>query len=429
MPEKIIHQTFKNTTQLGRVGAVKGLKLWKRHKAPNPALNTPRRNEPVATDTINGAVPAVDNGSTAAQIFIGRISGLCEAEGIGTSDKQYAEALANHIRRYGAMDQIISDVAKAQISKRVNELLNTLMIDQQISEPHNKNQNYAERVWRDLKRMVERVLDFSDAPAYTWLLALQYVCFIKNHVAQEKLGWRTAIEWVLGFTPDISVLLIFTFWEPVYYAVDEAHWPRDTREAMGRFVGISNGVGNAITFKILTENMKVIRRSVVRSGAGQGIFVNLRANKEAPQLAPPVLNRQVRFGDQVYPIFVDEKHSRGDSDVDTDEENGKPLKDVVGDEPTKTPQNTQDRGPSIPHNGELPSIAEDGEYLDMRREVNETLQVETVGEDDDLEEEEEPIISEAAEHPDKVRKEEIMRSLHGNSIQENGNLPTIDIKD
>ena len=126
MPERSTHQTYKNTTQLGRVGAVKGLKLWKRNKAPNPALNTPRRNEPVATDTIYGAVPGtIDNGSTvtAAQIFIGRISGLCEAEGIGTSDKQYAEALANHIRRYGAMDQIISDAAKAQISKRVNELL------------------------------------------------------------------------------------------------------------------------------------------------------------------------------------------------------------------------------------------------------------------------------------------------------------------
>ena len=79
MPEKTIHQTFKNTTQLGRVGAMKGLKLWKRHKAPNPALNTPRRNEPVATDTIYGAVPAVKNGSTAAQIFIGQISALCEA--------------------------------------------------------------------------------------------------------------------------------------------------------------------------------------------------------------------------------------------------------------------------------------------------------------------------------------------------------------
>lgn len=43
LPEKTIEKTFQNTTQLGRLGAVKGLKLWKRWKAPNMALNVPRR--------------------------------------------------------------------------------------------------------------------------------------------------------------------------------------------------------------------------------------------------------------------------------------------------------------------------------------------------------------------------------------------------
>ena len=128
-PVDKIKKTFQNTTQLGRLGAVKGLKLWKRHKAPNPALNIPRRNEPVATDTIYGpGCPAVDNGSTAAQFFVGRKSGFCAVEGLGRSDKRFPVALMNHIRRYGAMDQIISDNAKAQISSRVEEILNALMI-------------------------------------------------------------------------------------------------------------------------------------------------------------------------------------------------------------------------------------------------------------------------------------------------------------
>ena len=94
------------------MGAVKGLKLWKRHKAPNPALNTPRRNEPVATDAIYGpGCPAVNNGSTAAQFFVGRKSGFCAVRGLGKSDKRYLAALMNHIQRYGAMDQIASDNA------------------------------------------------------------------------------------------------------------------------------------------------------------------------------------------------------------------------------------------------------------------------------------------------------------------------------
>ena len=131
------------------MGAVKGLKLWKRHKAPNPALNTPRRNEPMATDTIYGpGCPAVNNGLTAAQFFAGRKSGFCAVEALGKSDKRYPAALMNHIRRYGAMGQIVSDNAQAEISKRVQHVFNKLQIKDWTSEPHNKNQNFAERVLR-----------------------------------------------------------------------------------------------------------------------------------------------------------------------------------------------------------------------------------------------------------------------------------------
>ena len=53
----------------------------------------------------------------------------------------------NHIRRYGAMDTIISDNAQAQISRRVEKILNSLQIKDWTSEPCNKNLNFTERVW------------------------------------------------------------------------------------------------------------------------------------------------------------------------------------------------------------------------------------------------------------------------------------------
>ena len=47
----------------------------KRHlKSRNPALNVPRRHEPVATDTIFSDTPAVDSGVKQAQVFVGRDS-------------------------------------------------------------------------------------------------------------------------------------------------------------------------------------------------------------------------------------------------------------------------------------------------------------------------------------------------------------------
>ena len=315
-PVDVIEKTFQNTTQMGRKGAVKGLKLWKRHKAPNPALNITRRNEPVATDTIYGpGCPAVDNGSTAAQFFVGRKSGFCAVEGLGKSDKRYPVALMNHIRRYGAMDQIISDNAKAQISSRVEAILNMLQIKDWTSEAHKKNMNFAERIWRDIKRKSETTLNFSNAPAFVWLLALEYVCFIQNHTAQESLDWRTPTEWLLGYTPDITALLCFHFWEPIYYAVDEASYPSNPDEALGRFVGISDVVGSTVTFKILTEDMKVISRSTVRTATKEHAYQNRRANAKAPILATKKTTANLKIGDEIEPVSEEYIPDEVDKDI------------------------------------------------------------------------------------------------------------------
>ena len=46
----------------------------KRHLiSRNPALNVPRRHEPVATDTIFSDTPAADSGVKQAQVFVGEI--------------------------------------------------------------------------------------------------------------------------------------------------------------------------------------------------------------------------------------------------------------------------------------------------------------------------------------------------------------------
>ena len=95
-----------------------------------------------------------------------------------------------------------------------------------------------------------------------------------KHTAQERLGWRTPTERLLGYTPDITVLLQFTFWEPVYCASNEATFPEDPSKELGRFVGIADVVGATVTYKILTEEMKVISRSIVRTATKGGVFQN-----------------------------------------------------------------------------------------------------------------------------------------------------------
>ena len=79
-----------------------------------------------------------------------------------------------------------------------------------------------------------------------------------------------------GLTCDISPLLRFHFWKPIYFNFDDSNFPSDSKEEAVRFVCISKIVGNDINLFILriTTN-KVISRSNVRP-SGEPSSPNLR---------------------------------------------------------------------------------------------------------------------------------------------------------
>jgi hypothetical protein len=70
-----------------------------------------------------------------------------------------------------------------------------------------------------------------------------------------------------GGTPDISHILMFYWFEPVLYLDPVARFP-ETTEKPRFFVGFADNVGDALTFKILKNDLStVLNRSVVRSAA------------------------------------------------------------------------------------------------------------------------------------------------------------------
>jgi hypothetical protein len=93
-----------------------------------------------------------------------------------------------------------------------------------------------------------------------------------------------------GSTNDISPLLCFHFWEPVYYKFDDSDFLSDSREKCGHFVGISKSVGHAMTLKILTDDtLKVIHQSNVRSALNPHAK-NLRLDPLEPgNVATPII--------------------------------------------------------------------------------------------------------------------------------------------
>jgi hypothetical protein len=96
------------------------------------------------------------------------------------------------------------------------------------------------------------------------LLALQYVCFLLNHMYNETLT-SVPLTCLQGETVDISAFLRFHFWQPVFYKLSESYFPSESKEALGHVVGVSEHCGHALTYKVISsESDVIIYRSLLR---------------------------------------------------------------------------------------------------------------------------------------------------------------------
>jgi Reverse transcriptase (RNA-dependent DNA polymerase) len=261
LPTDTIKNTFQHTTQYGHLPV--GTLLKRRYKSPNPALNVYCRNESLACDVVYSNTPAVDNGSKLAVIFVGLDTQVTDIYGI-KSDKQFVNTLEDNIRERGAPNKLISDRGSVEVSNRVLDILRALCISDWQSEPKMQHQNHSERRYQTIKTAANRVMDRTGAPPSTWLLCLMYVCYLLNHTYNDNIK-NVPLTALTGETVDTSVLLQFSFWQKVYYRQFGTGFPSASREAVGHIVGISEHVGHALTWKILTaDTNKIIYRSLVR---------------------------------------------------------------------------------------------------------------------------------------------------------------------
>ena len=221
-----------------------------------PWANVPRRQEPVATDTIWSDTPVVDGGEMAAQLYVGRKTLVTDVYGMKT-EKQFVGTLEDNIRKRGAMSKLISDRAQSEVSEKSHDVLWMYLTDDYQSEPYHQHQNFAENRIGTVKDYTNCVLDCFGAPASVWLLALIYVCYLLNHVASPALNWQTPLQVLYGITPDISALCQFHFWEPVYYSTDNK-FPSDSPEKTGCWVGIAENCGDLLTYLILTDDTQKV---------------------------------------------------------------------------------------------------------------------------------------------------------------------------
>jgi hypothetical protein len=243
--------------------------MQKHFKSRLPAYNVHRWNESVATDTFFCDTPDHDDGilghagTTMAQLYVGKTSSKTVVYPMCLKSDM-SKTLEDLIRNHGAPNSLFSDNAKAQCGKRVLDILCLYGTKDFQSEPHHQHQNFAERKIGDTKRLTDAILmDRTGTQARFWLLCLLYVVFLLNHLSSDALGGLTPIEIATGQRPDISALLQYRWFEPVLYPVEHS-FASDSPEKSRCWVGVAENQGDALTYRILTDDtQKVITRSAV----------------------------------------------------------------------------------------------------------------------------------------------------------------------
>jgi hypothetical protein len=268
LPVDRIKHTLNHTTQYARMDT--RFPLRKHYKTRFPAANIPRLNEIVATDTFFSDVSAHDDGilghggSTMVQLYCGCTSHLMAIFPMKT-DHEMAHTLEDFIRTYGAPNAIFSDNAKAQIGKAVQDILRMYAIKDFQCEPHHQHQNPAERQIQEVKKRCNILMDRSGSPSSLWLLCTKYVVYVMNRVSLTSLQQRTPLEVATGQQPDISAILAFHWFQPVYFKNPKVSYPSHTQERSGRIVGFAEHQGDALTFLIIDDvTQQVLARSELR---------------------------------------------------------------------------------------------------------------------------------------------------------------------
>jgi hypothetical protein len=278
---KIIEKTFELSTQLACLPM--GTMLKRAFKSANPALNVICCSEPVACDIVYADTPA--------EIFVGFTFKVTDMYGIKT-DKQFINTLEDNIREQGAPSKLISDQAQVEISEKVKSILCTLFIGEWQSKSHQQQQNPAECHYKTVKAQANVILDRTGAPEYTWLLALQYTCFLLNHCYDSTIS-AIPLSLHTGLTINTSIILRFSFYKKVYFQRNETKFPSGSKEALGYMVGFADHVGNALCYKILTDDMmKILYRSQLSP-----------CNEDNPNLRVDPPDREISDNSPIRPVI------------------------------------------------------------------------------------------------------------------------------
>ena len=84
------------------------------------------------------------------------------------------------------------------------------------------------------------------------------MCYLFNHIACNALDRKIPLLALTGITTDISIILLFTSYQPVFYTTYDQHYPSEREERAGYWVGFGEHCGDAMTHEILDHDTQEI---------------------------------------------------------------------------------------------------------------------------------------------------------------------------
>jgi hypothetical protein len=251
--------TIEKTTQL----AIRDFSntLGERRIRPSNRQLKYRRFDAICyTDTLFGPCNSLTNQFTCAQVHVTEFDWTIVFP-MKLKDKAVHTLEVLH-RTFGVFHTMIRDGTKELVGDAfVRRAQQAGSIVRPI-EAYTPNHNRAESAIRELKRMYRRMMLATNTPQVLWDHAIEYVAMIRSHTALDlfSLSGETPTTKLTGDTADISHLCQFGWFDPVWF-ID----PKEPlmKKVIGRYLGPSTTVGDAMCSKVLHRTTNVRVRSSV----------------------------------------------------------------------------------------------------------------------------------------------------------------------
>ena len=222
-------------------------------------------------------------GNNCFQLFTNRASFTKAYSMESKADAPFA--LNRFIHEVGVPTEIHTDGSKEQSQGRWKKICQKHSIYRTWNEPYSPWQNLAEKAGGIIKARSRDMMRRTNTPVVLWDYCIEYNADLRTMTASNniELSGRTPHEKVMGYTPDISELVEFEWYQWVWYNDPVSQ----ERTKLGRWLGPAHNAGQGLAYYVLTQNGEVIMRSTV---------VTLREDESS---SPPIMDRKTSFTTEV----------------------------------------------------------------------------------------------------------------------------------